>query len=407
VKREYNLKLITKNNKKINEVKYFENFTEVEFYCNSKQYFIISSEINWGNTLLNGFYSMFSSDRKKDMLSDEILLLLLTLLKKAQRSNLSTEERSILLREYVENGTKYKQLKNEIILFNELMISGYQLDKALDSIGVPEYISSSIKVGIESGSIDIIYEKLINLLELKHATKKKVSKILLNPKISIAFLYAYFLFTIFYMIPSSKELTKMMDEKTFPEITKTFNMYSDWANDGNQIIFVLGTLFTLFVTYNLIFYSISKIIKYLPKLKDIYKSQNYTLIFSLLSVTVTARLSLHNSLYHAAQSLSDYELKQTLIKISNNIEKGKKIGEEFEKSGVFDFEVISEIKLGERTTELGESFGELSEIYKEKLEETIDTAMAFINPVVLVITAATLLTIYYAVNAPLLTFSGV
>jgi type II secretory pathway component PulF len=142
--------------------------------------------------------------------------------------------------------------------------------------------------------------------------------------------------------------------------------------------------------------------RYIPFVKDVYSAQDYTLIFSLLSISVSARITLPDAIFHSADVINNDALRRKFKAVAFGVRDGKGMASMLEAEGI-DEEIVGEVKAGERTSSLSETFNELYLAYNEKLVETIDTATAFINPIMLVFTAVVLITIYYGVNAPMLT----
>jgi type II secretory pathway component PulF len=80
----------------------------------------------------------------------------------------------------------------------QVALNGKPLFLVLEEKKFPNYITSALEVGSESGSNLLVVSKLLELVETKITTAKNIKKMMREPKIVGTFLTGYFFFTMFY-----------------------------------------------------------------------------------------------------------------------------------------------------------------------------------------------------------------
>ena len=403
----YNIEYILPNGVTKKESKPFNSVEEILDFMKENNFTLKKYKINYLKTGSYYLLRILLPKKHRVTLKDKELLVLLKLLKNMARYRQDEAKMQIMFENFGKNDKRYKSLKNVLNKLSMALSYGISLDKALEQIGVPKYITKSIKVGNESGKAEEVYNKIIDLINVKIQTQRKISKMLLMPKITIFFLYAYFLLLMFFIVPKTKQLLSSLSPNTkLPEITQTLYDLSEKAN-AHPILFVLGSMGLLIITYKFIYWFFAKITRYIPKVKDVFLAEDFTLLSALLSVSLSARIQLHDAISFAAEAVNDPKLKIELFEIADKVgNKGQKFSQAlkavgFDKSNYYKKDFYNLVYSMEETGELNKAFEELTEEFKERLEDSIETATTFINPVVLIVIAGTLITLYGAVNAPL------
>jgi type II secretory pathway component PulF len=309
---------------------------------------------------------------------------------------------------FAKNDKRYKSLSTVLEKLSTAMEMGIQLNKALEQVGVPKYITKAIEVGTESGSQEEVYENLIDLMETKIQTERKINSMLLMPKIVFFFIYGYFLMILFVIIPRTKQIIGMLDPSKFPELSKRLYALSDYALN-HKMWFIFISLAIMFITYKALYFIFKKITRFIPKIKDVFLAEDYTMLTALLAVSLAARIQLHEAIAFGAEVVKDNRLKNKLFIISDSIlDRGQQLSQalrdlKFDRGNNFERDFYNVVYMMEDTAEIENGFKELYKEVKEKLEDIIDGAVKLINPIMLVIIAAIIITLYYGVQAPLLT----
>ena len=298
-----------------------------------------------------------------------------------------------------------KKLKILVSKIKEpIVVFGVPMYKVLEENGFPKYITSALGIGSESGNMLQIIKKLIFLVSNKIKTTKSIKKLLLEPKIIGGFLFIYFLYTMFFFVPQSKQLLSFSNPEKFPEITKTLLGWSDYANE-HQIIFVIKTLFVVAIIVFILKFIFKFLQRIVPFLQRIRENQELSLLFNVLTVALYANVQLNQALRQASDIIDNKEVKKQLIDMSKAIEIGHTFSSQLERFK-YPRPLISRVKAGEKASKSATSFEKIAIKYQEMTEESVELAIAFIKPISLIIAATVMVTIYFGVNAPLLNIGG-
>lgn len=334
--------------------------------------------------------------------SDEELFSFLEALKESFETEMGQLEQFEYLKEIFETSKMKKILAN---IEEQVTLNGMPLYAALKENNFPAYVVSSVEVGSEAGNINLVLTKLLELVKTKIDTSRAIKKMLREPKIVGGFLVGYFFFTMFYFIPKSKTLLKFSDPEKWPELTKTLINWSDFAND-NPMLFSVYTIISLgFILFGIIVL-IKLLAKIFPPIKKINKMQEISLIFSVLTVAAYSNVLIQDALKQASGIVNSPKTKKDLEDIALSIEAGERFSEQLKNKG-FERKLVLDVTAGEATSNYTRAFEKIAKKYKQRVDDAIEVAMAFIKPLTLVFAAGTLITIYYGVNAPLLNFGSI
>lgn len=275
--------------------------------------------------------------------------------------------------------------------------------ETLKEAKIPRYIIMSLESAQKGGKLGNTYINIMEILKLRLDTDNKISKILRYPKIVMSFLLVYFFAIIFYIVPASNELLAMMDPETFPEISKKLYAMSAYAQD-NRIIFVLMTLFATFFIYKGLYFIFGKMLMLVPAIRKISEYKDVSLFFSILASLQESGIMLHSAIKFSSEVISNKKMREDFLKIGRILQKEGGTFYEQLKDLKFEEQVKTFVYYGEKTGRQNFYFRNIKKMYSEKMNNQIDIALEFINPVTMIFTITIMLTLYIGVNAPLFTF---
>jgi type IV pilus assembly protein PilC len=392
------------------EYKILRNSAELDEYLTKNNYILVEKKIDIIGTLKYYFLRIVMPSKIKVSLSNRELLILLKLLRNISRYRQNDARIQQLFENFAQNDKRYKSLSSVLMRVSSAIGMGMTIDRALEQIGVPKYITKAIAVGRDSGSQEEVYNNLIDLIETRIQTERKIKNMLLMPKLIFVFIYGYFLLIMFVIVPRTKKIMGMLDPSKFPDISKKLYAWSDYAN-AHPTFFILITLLGAVALYKFLFFAFSKLVRYIPKIKDVFLAENFTLLTALLAVSLKARIQLYEAIAFAANVVTDKNLKIKLYEISSAIfNKGQQFSNalrdvNFDKGNSFERDFFNVIYMMEDTAEIDKGLAELYKELKEKLEDTIESATKLINPILLILIAIIVITLYYGIQAPLLTMA--
>lgn len=401
----YNITVITSDNEEKKIKHKAENTADIYNYC--KQNNFVIKKIRQESSLIfkfkDGTDKVFKTSTKKSNFSIKDIHEFISALLLAEDADMNSKERY----EYMYEVLDSQKLKFSLERFHDDVINGMEPSDALNKIGMPDYITRSIRVGGETGDLKPIYRKIIEMLDTNMDTKKRIGKMLMMPKISLGFLYGMFLFFVMYFFSKIKEtLGTMIDMNSIPDISKLFFDWNDLANH-NPIMFIGVSLFIVLGFYKITYFGISKIIKYMPVLNKIYLYEDMIRFFSLLSVSLSSNIPIVKAIEYSSNAIKDKTMQSKLLEVARKIEEGGvSFSEVVKKNKIFDNVSIIFIRNAEKTNNGSIYYDKLTNIFMDKLNTTIDRASAFITPFTYIIIAIFILIIYYASMSPMWEMRG-
>jgi type IV pilus assembly protein PilC len=90
------------------------------------------------------------------------------------------------------------------------------------------------------------------------------------------------------------------------------------------------------------------------------------------------------SLQITSEVVDNYVYKKLLERISEKVKSGKVLSTSLAEEPLIPNIMIQMTRIGEETGELGFMLGNMAKFYKKELEQTIDSALALIEPLMIV-----------------------
>lgn len=330
-------------------------------------------------------------------LNDNDIMELMKIQKKVAKSTLTLDDLPGLL----ENSSKPK-IKALAEVFRRGFVAGENPVDVIASLGLPRYIEKTIISAQKSGNVEKTYQNIIEMIQLKISTSKKINKIMRYPKMVGFFILGFFFINIFYTIPSTKEnLFKTLNITELPPLSEILYGLSDQALE-NPIWFVIKVLLLSFITYKALYYIVSKIILIFPKIRQINEYRDISLFFSLMSSLSEAGVYQSEAIRYSSEVIGNDKKRELMMHISDLLDKeGGNFADYLDEIN-YDKKVISEIRNGDKTGSLVEAYNEIKDEYGEDMVERIEFALEFINPITLILIVSVIITLYYGINAPMI-----
>ena len=292
-------------------------------------------------------------------------------------------------------------LKSRIIRTKQQIEKGVSLHRAFSKITANREFMEMVKIGEETGNLEIVFKNLYEKYEFNQKIKKDIKNLSIYPltviitALVIVFILLKFVVPKFVLIYSDigQELPKVT--QIIINISKIVDKYG---------IILLITIVFLFFCFKKWKEQNEKIfegkilgIKVIGKMYKNICILNFTR--NMYSLT-DANVPLIQSLKMCTNSKS-YVLNEELKKIILKIEKGESIQKSFKNTTFFDNEYISFLTIGEKTGEMKISFFNLNEIYYEKVSEKIKWILKMFEPLSIIFIGIIIGLIVFSVMLPI------
>ena len=272
------------------------------------------------------------------------------------------------------------EMKNKILKTKIQIEQGVPLNKAFYKITQEREFLEMIKIGEQTGNLELVFKNLYQRYEFNQKIKKDIIGLSIYPVTVIITAVIIVAILLKFVVPKfvsiysdiGQDLPKIT--KTVINISKVFDKY--WIAFFGVMVFI----------YFLFFYFKKKneedFEKFFLKLKIIGKMYKDICVLNftrnMYSLTDT-NISFVKSLEMCSNSKSNV-LNKELKKIISKIEKGESIQKSFKNTTFFDAEYRSFLTIGERTGKMEISFFNLNEIYYERVNEKIKWFLKMFEP---------------------------
>lgn len=251
----------------------------------------------------------------------------------------------------------------------------------------PIYINM-IKIGEESGTLDMKLEKLAEQMKKAHLLKKKVQSAMLYPSMVFIAIVGLGLSIALFVLPQILPLFKSLDVE-LPFTTQILIKVADITSVHGDIIMVgvliFMTLFFWIIKRKFMHPIVHKIILVIPVVKNIVKNMNLEKFTYMLGTLLDSGIPIHKALEITAQSTGNFWYRRAITRTSKNILGGKTLAEGLEQTpSLFPPITTKMVAMGEETGHLANSLQYLSEFYEDEVNEVMKNLSNILEPVLLI-----------------------
>ena len=315
------------------------------------------------------------------------------------------------------NLTKNQSENQKIIKFLDFIQKSVKEGKSLHSsletqkiIILPKYIINTIKVGEESGKLDIVLIEIARFLKDEDRLMSKTSQALIYP----VFIIIVAVFTVSFMLTAVvPKIVKVFENlhQDLPTVTKIVISSGNFIK--NNFLLLILTISILTIIYYFLYTKnfkfrlfIHKLLLKTPVFKNIIISKELGRFSYLTSTLVNSGVNYINAVNLAVNTIQNEAIKGKFEKALNDVIEGKKLSVSLKKAGFnYDISFLQAIALGEETSQIDTVLKNLSEIYFEDNEARINTLLSLIEPALIIIVGGTIGFIVAAMLLPMFSMS--
>ena len=292
-------------------------------------------------------------------------------------------------------------LKSRIIRTKQQIEKGVSLHKAFSKITKNKEFMEMVKIGEETGNLEIVFKNLYEKYEFNQKIKKDVKNLSIYPVTVIITALVIVFILLKFVVPKFVVIYSDIGQE-LPKVTQIVINISK-ITDKYGIFLIIAMIFLFFGLKNWKRQNeknFEKIFLEMKLIGQMYKNiciLNFTR--NMYSLT-DANVPLIQSLKMCTNSKS-YILNEELKKIILKIEKGESIQKSFKNTIFFDNEYVSFLTIGEKTGEMKISFFNLNEIYYKKVSEKIKWFLKMFEPLSIIFIGVIIGLIVFSVMLPI------
>jgi len=263
-----------------------------------------------------------------------------------------------------------------------------------------------IRAGEESGTLDIVLERLAVFMEKDHNSREKVKSALTYP-VTVSFIAI--LVTIFLLVKVVPVFVQMFADfgATLPLPTRIILAISNFLVVRWYIL--LLALILTFILFSFLKqqgkgrYYLDYFKLKLPVFGKLLQKEAMARFTRTFSTLVRSAVPILNSINMVSDIVGNEVVKERLLAAINSLRQGESLAEPLKKSWVFPPLVVHMIKVGEETGALDEMLDKIADFYETDVANMVDRLKALIEPLMIVFLAVIVGTIILAVIMPMFT----
>ncbi|MBR6308763.1 MAG: type II secretion system F family protein [Lachnospiraceae bacterium] len=320
------------------------------------------------------------------------------------RAGVSILECLKLLIEQTEN----KQLKNALIGVRANVEKGETLSESLKAFPkvFPELMVNMVAAGEASGSMDVSFERMASQFEKTAKIKAMIKKAMIYPVVVMIVAIIVVVVMLVVVIP---RYTSMFAElgTELPGITKGVVAMSDFIRNNWLVIVpvVAGALIGVkaWSSTSSGKHFFHKLKLELPVMKGLEVKKSSSLMARTLSTLMAAGVPMSEAVEMTANTMDNVYFKEAMEKCHDDIIIGQPLSRPLEECGQFPPMVYHMTRIGEESGNVEEMLNKTADYYDEEVEMAVQSMMAALEPLIIILLAAIVGTLIAACLAPMLT----
>lgn len=265
----------------------------------------------------------------------------------------------------------------------ELLSSAFEAQKVF-----PKVYTTTLLAGEKSGNLEEVMGRYIAFQRLAVSFRKKLTASLVYPTLLIVMLVVMMTFLITFVVPQFANLYNQLGVE-LPAMTTI--MLNIGVNAKHYFPYTLAAL--LLIGFFLWRWMKSdsgatKMDRFklrLPIVGDIWIKYQVAVVSRMLSTLLSGGLPLVPALETASDSMQSRLIRKGISGAVVGVREGQPLARSLEEHSVFPEMSVEMIEVGESTGALPAMLNSVAEFYEEDVQSALATAMALIEPVILIV----------------------
>lgn len=305
------------------------------------------------------------------------------------------------------DATENKKLKKAI---QEVRISAEKGESLADSLAqhpkiFPSLMINMVAAGEASGSLDKSMERMAVQFERSNKTQAMVKKAMTYPIVVCLVAIAVVIVMLVVVIPSYAEMFADMGTD-LPGITLAVMAASNFIKSKwILLIIIVAALAFGFVNFkasNTGKHVLGKLALKFPAVANLVTKSASAQMARTLSTLMGAGVPLVEAVEIVSRTMENVWFKEALENAKDEIVIGRPLSEPLQTCGLFPPMVYHMVRIGEETGNTEEMLDKLADYYEEEVEMAVQTLMAALEPMIIIVLAGIVGILIGACMAPML-----
>ncbi len=268
----------------------------------------------------------------------------------------------------------------------------------------PELLIQMVRAGEASGSLDTAMERMALQFEKSAKTQALVKKAMIYPIVVALVAVAVVIVMLVFVIPRYMDMFEQLDTE-LPWITMMVVNMSNFIKNNWYILIpaVAAIVFAIkaFAQTNSGKHLFGKLQLKIPAIKNLVVKSASSQMARTLSTLLTAGVPLTEAVDIVADTMTNIWFKEALKEALEQIVIGVPLSQPLQTCGLFPPMVYHMIRIGEEAGSTEEMLNKLADYYEEEVEMAVQSLMAAMEPMIIIVLACVVGVLIGAVMAPM------
>ena len=268
----------------------------------------------------------------------------------------------------------------------------------------PELLVQMARAGEASGSLDTAMERMAIQFEKSAKTQALVKKAMIYPIVVACVAVAVVIVMLVFVIPRYMDMFEQLDAE-LPGITLAVIALSNFIKNNWFIIVpvVIAIVFAIktYAKTNSGKHVFGKLQLKIPAIKNLVVKSACSQMSRTLSTLLTAGVPLIEAVDIVADTMTNIWFKEALKAALEQIMIGVPLSQPLQTCGLFPPMVFHMIRIGEEAGSTEEMLNKLADYYEEEVEMAVQSLMAAMEPMIIIVLAGIVGILIAAVMAPM------
>lgn len=269
----------------------------------------------------------------------------------------------------------------------------------------PSIMVNMVAAGEASGSLDTAFDRIATQLERNNKTQGLVKKAMIYPCVVAVVAVGVVILMLVMVIPNYAEIFEELDTE-LPGLTLAVMAASDFMMSKWFIVLavVVGGVY-LIRTYAKTYsgkHLFGKIALSIPAVKNLVVKSASSQMARTLSTLISSGVSMVEAIDIVSGVMGNIWFKEALQEVKTQVILGTPLSVPLESCGLFPPMVYHMVRIGEESGNVEEMLDKLADYYDEEVELAVQSLMAVMEPMIILVLAAIVGVLIAAVLAPMM-----
>lgn len=269
----------------------------------------------------------------------------------------------------------------------------------------PTIMINMVAAGEASGSLETAMDRVATQLERSSKTQALVKKAMIYPIVLLVVALVVVVIMLVVVIPQYSEMFEDLDTE-LPGITKAVLAASEFIQAWWYLLIIgivaVVLIIRYFATTDMGKHVFGKLALSVPGVKDLVTKSAASSMARTMSTLMGAGVPMVEAVEIVSNTMTNIWFKEALLETRDQIMLGVPFSRPLESCGLFPPMVYHMVRIGEESGATEDMLEKLADYYDEEVEMAVQSMMAVMEPMIIVVLAAIVGVLIASVLSPMM-----